>query len=96
MELDSGAGVSVISQRCFKENFMKSELRPTKTRLRGYSGEVLDVTCCISQYQQITMQCDGSALALCVYLRNAAPVGVNFISALVYADICALCTLLKA
>lgn len=44
MELDSGAGVSVISKQCFDVNFKQSsKLMPSKTRLRGYGGEPLRV-----------------------------------------------------
>lgn len=43
MEVDSGAGVSVISKQCFEEKFSRWKIQPTNIRLRGYGGELLDV-----------------------------------------------------
>lgn len=41
MELDTGAAVLTISETRFKELCPKVRLKPTKIKLRTYSGEIL-------------------------------------------------------
>ncbi|CAH3146199.1 unnamed protein product [Porites lobata] len=41
MELDTGAGVSVISEETYKKHFSGTPLRPSNTRLRAYTGHPL-------------------------------------------------------
>ena len=41
MELDTGAGVSVISEETYKKNFTGTPLTPSHSRLRAYTGHPL-------------------------------------------------------
>ena len=41
MELDTGAGVSVISEETYRKHFIGTSLMPSNTRLRGYTGHPL-------------------------------------------------------
>ena len=43
MELDTGAGVSVISEETYKKHFSGTPLMPSNTRLRAYTGHPLKV-----------------------------------------------------
>ena len=43
MELDTGAGVSVISEETYKKNFSGTPLMLSNTRLRAYTGHPLKV-----------------------------------------------------
>ena len=43
MELDTGAGVSVISEETYKKNFSGTPLLPSNTRLCAYTGHPLNV-----------------------------------------------------
>ena len=43
MELDTGAGVSVISEETYKKHFSGTPLMPSNTRLRAYTGQTLKV-----------------------------------------------------
>ena len=43
MELDTGAGVSVISEETYKKHFTGTPLMPSNTRLRAYTGHPLKV-----------------------------------------------------
>ncbi|XP_062558187.1 uncharacterized protein K02A2.6-like [Armigeres subalbatus] len=47
MEIDSGATISAVSERFCKEKFSSLEVRETKLRLVGYSGEHLKVQGCV-------------------------------------------------
>ena len=43
MELDTGASVSIISRRVYKENFSEISLQKTDTTLKTYTGETIKV-----------------------------------------------------
>ena len=43
MELDTGSGVSVISEETYKKHLSGTPLRPSNTRLRAYTGHPLKV-----------------------------------------------------
>ena len=44
MELDTGAGVSIISQETFNKHFTGTPLKPSSTRLHTYTGHPVQVT----------------------------------------------------
>ena len=44
MELDTGAGVSIISQEKFNKHFKGTPLKPSSTRLHTYTGNPVQVT----------------------------------------------------
>lgn len=44
MELDTGAGVSIISQETFNKHFKGTPLKPSCTRLHTYTGHPVQVT----------------------------------------------------
>lgn len=41
MELDTGAGVSVLPGSVYKDRFWKCELKPTLVRLKRYDGAII-------------------------------------------------------
>ena len=55
MELDTGAAVTVISEKLFKDLFADSSLRESHLLLKTYSGETLPIVCAMDakvQYKQ--------------------------------------------
>ena len=44
MKLDTGAGVSIISQETFNKHFTGTPLKPSSTRLHTYTGHPVQVT----------------------------------------------------
>jgi len=44
MELDTGAGVSIISQETYNRHFKETPLQPCDTRLHTYTGHPVQVS----------------------------------------------------
>ena len=47
MEIDTGASVSLISEKMFQQNWTEKELKASSVLLRTYTGHTLEVKGCI-------------------------------------------------
>lgn len=60
MEVDTGAAVSVISEKLYKRRFKKAKLRPTNCVLRTYSKQSLRLRGSIA----VKVKCNGNTHTL--------------------------------
>ena len=90
MELDTGAGVSVISEETYKKHFSGTPLMPSNTRLRAYTGHPLTVHWQLIAH--LKCQDQGTDVPLLV-VEGSGPslFGRDWLSRLNWTKICNIC-----